>query len=183
MTSNHSQNYDFSIESTEAGASTEAGDKANSSTHEEAYNAIRKVENFSDRLIPIGKQWGIGADALVGLVPGVGGAYSLGAGGVIVANAIRAGVSITTIFGMVAIILFDVIVGAIIGIGDVGDVFIRGHAIAGRMARDDIKRLGYIPPDEETDETVSEQTGLLQGKFVRGALILIAGLFLLQLIS
>ncbi|WP_300530143.1 DUF4112 domain-containing protein [Maricaulis sp.] len=183
MTDIQNRDIDFANETPVDGSNPSTTDEARASAHAEAYAAIRGVEDFSDRLIPIGKNWGIGADALVGLVPGVGGAYSLGAGGVIIANAIRAGVSLTTILGMVAIILFDVIVGAIIGIGDVGDVFIRGHAIAGRMARDDIKRLGYIPPDEEADESAAEQTGLLQSKFVRGALILIAGLFLFQLIS
>lgn len=71
----------------------------------------------------------IGLDALLTLLPGVGGLYSLGGGLYLAGKARRARCGPwTTIYGT-GLILADVVIGAVVGGGDIVDLLFRSHAM------------------------------------------------------
>ena len=108
----------------------------------ERYERITAVDRVSDGLIKIGP-FGIGLDALVGLAPVLGSLYTLGAGALIVSNAQRCYVSGQAVFLMISVLLADLLVTLIPGLGDIGDFFLRGHNIAARVARHEIENTKY----------------------------------------
>lgn len=96
---------------------------ASRAANEAALRRLRRFAVFMDSAVPIpGTQWRIGADALIGLVPGVGdgitGLMSL----YLVAEAARLGVGKTTLARMLANLAVDAAVGTVPVLGDVFDV-------------------------------------------------------------
>lgn len=96
----------------------------------QAIESIEVVERLSDGVIGP-----VGLDGVIGLIPGVGAAYSVLAGVAIIGIAGSAGVSFGTLVKMLLVVVFDVLIGAFVGIGDFFDFLFRGHAIIGQMAR------------------------------------------------
>jgi Domain of unknown function (DUF4112) len=74
-----------------------------------------------DRAIPIGKRFGIGLDAILGLVPGIGDVAGGVVAGLIILQAHRAGVPKSTLLRMLANVGIDTALGAVPIIGDVFD--------------------------------------------------------------
>ena len=149
------------------------------------YHAIRRIEHVSDRVIPIGP-WGVGADAVIGVVPGLGNVYTLGAGGLILAQAMRAGVSAVTLLSMIGVLLLDAILTLIPVAGDVGDALFRGHAIAGRMARNDIAHThGFASADalDEAEGLGATQDNNTQMRWIKAIAVVAAGALLLHTCS
>ncbi len=83
---------------------------------------IERMAAMMDRLIPLPFGGGIGLDALLGLVPGIGDAISLGLSGFIVVRAAQLGVPSTVISTLIAIQLTDFVIGLVPVIGDIADV-------------------------------------------------------------
>jgi len=71
----------------------------------------------------------IGLDALLTLLPGVGGLYSLGGGFYLAAKARRARCGAWTMLYGAGLILADVVIGAVVGGGDIVDLLFRSHAM------------------------------------------------------
>lgn len=148
----------------------EAGRRRLKAQHSRAFQLIERIEQASDGLVGP-----VGLDGVVGLIPGVGAAYSIGAGLAIISIAGSAGVSFLTLLKMVGVIVIDVVIGAVLGIGDLVDFFFRGHAIIGRMAREAL--LDADARDAACASAASHSISSLL-PWLKG-LAVVAGLFLL----
>ena len=108
---------------------------------------IVKVRRLSDGLFRIGPLK-VGADALIGFVPGLGDVYSIGAGGYLLHLARRAGAPRHVLGKMAGWLALDVVTGAVPLVGDAVDFFYRGHARAARELEAHLDRVhpeGRIP--------------------------------------
>jgi hypothetical protein len=92
---------------------------------------VMKVRRLSDGLFRIGPMK-IGADGLIGFIPGLGDVYALGAGGYLLHQAYRAGAPRSVLGKMAGWLALDVATGAVPLAGDAIDFFFRGHARAAR---------------------------------------------------
>lgn len=98
---------------------------------------------LSDKVIGIGPV-GIGLDGMLTWIPGVGDAYTVGAGAWLFWQAVRARASAATLVKMAAFIAFDTVTGAVPVAGAVVDTFWRGHAMAARALMKEIERTHWV---------------------------------------
>ncbi|HET8547746.1 MAG TPA: DUF4112 domain-containing protein [Bryobacteraceae bacterium] len=75
-----------------------------------------------DRLIPLGRRWGIGLDALLGLIPGLGDIAGGLISSMIIFHAHRSGLPRPTLLRMVANVAIDSALGSIPLVGDIFDI-------------------------------------------------------------
>ncbi|HYF15366.1 MAG TPA: DUF4112 domain-containing protein [Phycisphaerales bacterium] len=117
--------------------------------------AIRRVyglARFLDNAIQIpGTNQRVGFDALIGLIPAAGDVISTGLALYIVVEAHRLGASGSVVARMIANIALDLLVGAIPGIGDVADVFIKANQrnvalLAKTLGEEEMKTAGVEWP-------------------------------------
>lgn len=88
----------------------------------------RRLAVFLDDLVRIpGTRQGLGLDALIGLVPGVGDLAGSGLSGVIMYEAVRERVPIPVLARMAWNLLLDALLGLIPGVGDLADVAHRAN--------------------------------------------------------
>lgn len=97
---------------------------------------VEKIAWLMDRSIPIGKKWTIGLDGILGLVPGVGDLAGVLVGGLIIAQAIRAGLPRATIARMIANLGIDGLVGLVPFLGDLFDVAYKANTRNVRLFRE-----------------------------------------------
>jgi hypothetical protein len=103
----------------------------------------RSVDDWrgiSDRLFKVGPLK-IGLDGILTWIPGVGDAYTLGAGAFLLAQAARAGASSEVITRMAILLGVDAVVGSVPVAGDLFDMVFRAHARAADVLKDEIDRL------------------------------------------
>lgn len=94
----------------------------------------RGVARMLDDLVRIpGTNITLGADALLGLVPGVGDAATTAMAGIILVDAIRAGVPLPVLARMVSNCCLDALVGQIPMVGDVADIGFRSNRMNLRL--------------------------------------------------
>jgi hypothetical protein len=74
-------------------------------------NNVARVKKLSDNVVGVGPL-GIGLDGLLTWIPGAGELYSLGAGGLIVWDAVRARSAPMIVVQIMAIILVDTVAGS-----------------------------------------------------------------------
>lgn len=108
-----------------------------------AYEQIDTVERYSDRLIG-NRYFGVGLDAIVGLVPILGEIYGIVAAVLVSRAAERARVDFVTQGLMSAILIVDVLVSFFVGAGDAVDFVLRGHAWAAYIAQRSIRNTKYF---------------------------------------
>jgi hypothetical protein len=89
-------------------------------------NNVERVKKLSDNVVGVGPL-GIGLDGLLTWIPGAGELYSLGAGSLIVFDAVRARAAPMIVIQIVAIILIDTVAGSIPVAGKAIDVLFTGH--------------------------------------------------------
>lgn len=88
----------------------------------------RTLARFSDDLVRIpGTNIGIGADAVVGLIPGVGDLIGTGLSSAIMVDAVRQRVPIPTLVRMGVNLLVDTGLGLVPVVGDAADVLHRAN--------------------------------------------------------
>ena len=95
---------------------------------EEAQRRLQRIAKLMDsqiRVPVIGLR--IGADAIIGLVPGVGDIVSGAIGAYLIYEAQRLGIPRSAVIRMVANIVFDTAIGAIPFAGDIWDFFFRAN--------------------------------------------------------
>jgi hypothetical protein len=85
-------------------------------------NDIDRIARIMDRLIPLPGVGGIGLDALLGLVPGIGDVVSFCISSLIVIRAAQLGVPANVLSSLMSIQLTDLLIGVVPIIGDVADV-------------------------------------------------------------
>jgi hypothetical protein len=84
----------------------------------------------------------LGADALIGLVPGIGGVITTALSGYIVYEAHRLGAPRHLIARMIANVAFDSVITAVPVAGNVADVFFRANRRNMRILREWLEREG-----------------------------------------
>ena len=88
----------------------------------------RRIARLTDDLVTVpGTRIGVGLDALLGLLPGVGDLLGSTLSGVIVVDAVRSRVPVTTLARMGLNLLLDAVLGLVPGIGDLLDVAHRAN--------------------------------------------------------
>jgi len=89
-------------------------------------NSIERTKKLSDNVVGIGPL-GIGLDGLLTWIPGAGALYSLGAGTLLVFDAVRARAAPMIMLQMTAIIAIDTLVGEVPVAGKLADMLFTGH--------------------------------------------------------
>jgi hypothetical protein len=95
---------------------------------DEAHRRLRRIARLMDsefRVPVIGLR--VGADAILGLVPGIGDAVSGLIGAWLIYEAQRLGIPRSALLRMIANVVFDTAVGAIPVVGDIWDFFFRSN--------------------------------------------------------
>lgn len=97
-----------------------------------AWRSAERIRKLSDRVVGVGP-FGVGLDGVLSWVPGAGTIYSVGAGGLLLYEAVQAGASKATIARMAAYLALDSASSGVWGIGSIIDTFFTGHAFAARL--------------------------------------------------
>ena len=124
---------------------------------EEAQRRLRRIAKLMDsqiRVPVIGLR--IGADAILGLVPGFGDILTGAIGAYLVYEAQRLGIPRSAVLRMVANIAFDTAVGAIPLFGDIWDFFFRAND---RNMQILARHIGGLPIDLPYADTAYTETG------------------------
>ena len=88
----------------------------------------RRLARILDDAVTVpGTRFGLGLDAVIGLVPGIGDFVGSALSGVIVRDAIRARVPMRVLAWMGLNLLVDALLGIVPGVGDVADVVHRAN--------------------------------------------------------
>lgn len=108
----------------------------------------RYLALFLDDLIRIpGTNIGIGADALVGLVPGIGDLVGTGLSGAVLVDAVRCRVPVRVLMLMAWNLILDTLLGYLPGVGDIADVAHRANRKNVRLLEDALARGQRVDAD------------------------------------
>ncbi|HEV7353857.1 MAG TPA: DUF4112 domain-containing protein [Brevundimonas sp.] len=110
---------------------------------EKIWSGVEGVKKLSDRVVGIGP-FGVGLDGLLTWIPGVGLAYSLGAGAYLLVQGVRAKASPLTLGRMAAYLLIDSATTELFLVGDVVDFFFPGHLMAAKALQAEIERTHWV---------------------------------------
>lgn len=120
-------------------------DRTKGLSHKERLARLDALASFMDSAILIpGTNIRFGADALIGLVPGIGDAVSAGISCLIVLEARRMGAPGHVVARMLGNIAVDGLVGAIPVLGDIFDVAFRANVRNARLLRRHLERSGRV---------------------------------------
>lgn len=114
---------------------------------ERIWSNVEGVKRVSDRAIAIGP-FGIGMDALLTWVPVVGTVYTVGTGGWLILQALRANASPATLARMAAYMGIDTATGTVPVVGDVVDTFFPGQLLAAKALQKDIESTHWVEDSE-----------------------------------
>jgi hypothetical protein len=124
-------------------------------------NNVARVKKLSDNIIGVGPV-GIGLDGLLTIIPGAGELYSLGAGGLIVWDAIRARSAPMIVVQIMAIILVDTVAGLAGPVGKVADVLFTGHKWSADMLTNHMDDTIYFEGARKDVQGTAEYRDLLE---------------------
>ena len=113
-----------------------------------AWRRAERIKQLSDRIVGVGP-WGLGVDGVLAWVPVAGTAYSVGAAGLLLYEAIQAEASRATILRMAAYLGLDSVSSGIPLVGWALDTLFTGHAFAARALQKDIERRHGRPADAD----------------------------------
>ncbi len=113
-----------------------------------AWRNAERVKRLSDKLVSIGP-FGLGLDGLLAWVPGANLIYSVGAGGLLVAEGFAAGASTITLVKMSAYLLADSATSEVPILGWAIDTLFPGHMLAARALQKDIEARHGAPASRE----------------------------------
>jgi hypothetical protein len=124
-------------------------DEAQSDRAHRAWRNAQRIKRLSDDLIKIGP-WGIGLDGALAWVPLAGTAYSLGSGGLLLYEGLKAEASAWTLTRMAAYMLANSALSGVPVLGWAADTLFRGQLMAANALQKDIEaRVG--PPLDAAD--------------------------------
>lgn len=113
-----------------------------STTHRDrahrAWRSAERIKRLSDRVVGVGP-FGLGVDGVIAWVPGANALYSVGAAGVLIAEAVAAGASTRTIARMAAYLIADSATSSVPVLGWAIDTLFPGHLLAARALQRDIE--------------------------------------------
>ena len=110
-------------------------------TRERAHRAWRsaeRIKRLSDKLVTFGPL-GIGLDGVLAWVPGANLLYSVGAGGLLIYEAVGAGAAGWTVARMAAYLIADSATSEVPILGWAIDTLFPGHLLAARALQKDIE--------------------------------------------
>jgi len=110
-------------------------------TRERAHRAWRsaeRIKRLSDKLVSVGP-FGLGLDGVLAWVPGANLLYSVGAGGLLIYEAVGAGAKGSTLARMAAYLIADSAMSEVPIIGWAMDTLFPGHLMAARALQKDIE--------------------------------------------
>ena len=138
----------------------------------------RQVAKVMDDAVTVpGTRVGVGLDAVIGLVPGVGDFVGSALSGVIVRDAIRARVPMPVLARMGLNLIVDALLGLIPGIGDLLDVAHRANRKNLRLLLREIEREPLREPP--TAGYVAGAAALMVVPLLAGVAVAVLGIWLL----
>jgi len=118
---------------------------------EKIWSNVEGIKKLSDRAVGFGP-FGVGLDGLLTWIPVVGTAYSVGAGGWLLLQALRAKAHPTTVMRMVGYLGVDsatTAVGEVVPFApDIVDFFFPGHLMAAKALQKDIESTHWVEANE-----------------------------------
>lgn len=127
-----------------------------------AWRAAETIKRLSDRLIGVGP-FGIGLDGVLAWVPGVGLAYGLGAGGLLLFHGVQAKAGASTLTRMAAYLAADNLSDTVPVLGWAVDTLFPGHLMAAKALQKDIEARHGLP-EEVAMERAQTKRGLFRRK-------------------
>ena len=103
-----------------------------------AWTNAERIKRLSDNLVKIGP-WGIGLDGVLAWVPGANLIYSVGAGGLLIFEGVKAGASGWTLARMGAYLALNSAMAEVPLVGWAADTLFRGHLMAANALQKDIE--------------------------------------------
>ena len=110
---------------------------------EKIWSNVEGVKKLSDRAVGFGP-FGVGMDGLLTWIPVVGTVYSVGAGGWLLTQAVRAKATPGTIARMCGYLGVDIATGEVPVAGDVVDFFFPGHLMAAKALQKEIETTHWV---------------------------------------
>lgn len=114
---------------------------------EKIWSNVEGIKKLSDRAVGVGP-FGVGMDGLLTWIPGLGDAYTVGAGGWLMVQAVRAKARPATLFRMAAYLVTDTATAAVPFAGAVVDTLFPAHALAAGALQKDIESTHWVEEDE-----------------------------------
>ena len=115
-----------------------------------AWTNADRIKRISDGLIRIGP-WGLGLDGVLAWVPGANVAYSVGAGGLLIFEAVQAGAAPETLVRMGLYLTANTALGGVPVLGWAMDTLFRGHAMAAGALQKDIEKRHGAPEGRQRE--------------------------------
>ncbi|WP_269716730.1 DUF4112 domain-containing protein [Caulobacter sp. NIBR2454] len=115
----------------------------------QAWRHAETIKRLSDRIVGVGP-FGIGLDGVIAWIPGANAIYSLGAGGLLMAHAVRSQAGGATMARMAAYLVADTASSGVPIIGWAVDTLFPGHLMAAKALQKDIEARHGKPADAET---------------------------------
>lgn len=122
---------------------------------EKIWSNVEGVKKLSDRAVGFGP-FGIGMDGLLAWVPIAGTVFGVGAGGWLLAQAVRAKASPVTIARMAGYLGLDVATGTVPVVGSAVDFLFPGHLMAARALLKDIETTHWVEASERQSRASGE---------------------------
>jgi hypothetical protein len=133
-----------------------------------SWRRAERIKRLSDRLVKIGP-FGLGIDGLLAWVPGANIVYSVGAGGLLIYEAVQAGASKMTLAQMAIFLVADSATSEVPIIGWAVDTLFPGHLMAAKALQKDIEaRHGPAEAATQPGKQSPKQPGD-EARRVRGA--------------
>jgi len=103
-----------------------------------AWRSAERIKRLSDKLVSIGP-FGLGLDGVLAWIPGANLLYSVGAGGLLIYEAVGAGAKGLTLAKMAAYLIADSATSEVPILGWAIDTLFPGHLLAARALQKDIE--------------------------------------------
>ena len=110
-----------------------------------AWANAERIKRLSDRVVGVGPV-GLGIDGVLAWIPGANLIYSLGAGGLLLYEAVKAGAARPTLVKMGLYLAADSALSEAPIVGWAMDTFFPGHLLAARALQKDVERRHGRPP-------------------------------------
>jgi len=114
---------------------------------ENVWLSVERIKNISDRVIAVGP-FGLGLDALLTWIPGLGTIYTVGAGGWLIVLGFRVKATPATLARMLGYLTIDTATGTVPIAGDLVDSLFPGHLLAARALQKHIESTHWIEMSE-----------------------------------
>jgi hypothetical protein len=114
---------------------------------ENVWLSVERIKKISDRVIGIGP-FGLGLDAILTWIPGIGTIYTVGAGAWLVILGVRVKAGPGTLAQMLGYLTVDTVTGTVPIAGDAIDALFPGHLLAAKALQKHIESTHWIEMSE-----------------------------------